>query len=285
MTSVDSISKISQKEFITKYQKPGLPVVVRNITNTWTSKIDFTPQFFREKFGNCVTNFEGKEYSMSEIMDITEKSTVENPAPYPMKFNLLTQLRDILPLMKPLHFNIAQPNWIYSKLFPKNKMGNSIDLFIGGPGNRYTIHKDAYDVHAWLIQLYGEKEVIIFPREQEALMYRGKTGMESFQSPIDISNPDYEKYPKFKEATPLKVTLKAGDAIYIPNGVWHTTQANRHNISIIVDQINSSNFKDWRNDVYHYRKEYSKVKAVIDYSAAVLIGNTCKLGNFLGLKF
>lgn len=285
MTTVDSISNISQREFITKYQKPGLPVVIRNITSTWTSKIDFTPQFFKENFGKHITNFEGKKYTMSEIMDITEQSTVENPAPYPMKFNLLTQLKDILPLIKPLHFNIAQPNWIYSKLFPKNKMGNSIDLFIGGPGNRYTIHKDAYDVHAWLVQLYGEKEVIIFPREQEALMYRGKTGMGSFQSPIDISNPDYEKYPKFKEATPFKVTLKAGDAIYIPNGVWHTTQATKHNISIIVDQINSSNFKAWRNDVYNYRKEYSIVKAVIDYSAAVIIGYTCKLGNFLGVKF
>lgn len=285
MTSIDKRTDLSYKEFIEKYEKPGIPVVLQNATNVWKSNLMFTPEYFKKNFGDRITKHENREYTMSEILDIAASSTKENPAPYPIKFNLMTQLPEILPLMNPLHLNLARPNWLNSKIYPKNKLGNAIDLFIGGPGNHYSVHKDAYDVHAWLIQLYGEKEVTVFPREQEPLMYPGKSGIAASRSPISIANPDYEKYPKFKEATPLSVTLKAGEVIYIPNGIWHTTRATVHNISIIVDQVNNSNYKTWRKDIYDYKREYNKPKAVFDYLAATVIGNACRLGQLVGMKF
>lgn len=285
MKTIDIKKEISHKEFINNYQKPGIPLVVENATNSWEAHLMITPEYLKQHFGDRITKHGDRAYTMTEILDITARSTKENPAPYPIKFNLLTQLPELLALMKPLHLNLAYPNWLNSKIYPKNKLGNSIDLFIGGPGNRYSVHKDAYDVHAWLIQLYGEKDVIVFPREQEELMYKGKSGLSESRSPIDIANPDYEKYPKFKQATPLRVTLKAGDAIYIPNGIWHTTMANQHNMSIIVDQVNGSNFKTWRKDIYNYKREYSKPRAVFDYSAATVIGGACRMGEILGMKF
>lgn len=285
MTTLDKRSDLTYTEFINEYQNKGIPVVLTNATSIWKSDKMFTPEYLKENFGDRKTKYENREYSLSEILDIAAESTVENPAPYPIKFNLLTQLPELLQHMDPLHLNLARPNWLNSKIYPKNKLGNSIDLFIGGPGNYYSVHKDAYDVHAWLIQLYGEKEVIIFPREQEPLMYPGIGGIMESRSPINISNPDYVKYPKFKEATPLSVTLKAGEVIYIPNGIWHTTRATMHNISIIVDQVNSSNYKTWRKDIYEYKKAHSKFKAVIDYLAATAIGTYCKTSELFGKKF
>lgn len=277
MTGIDRRSDISYKEFIDSYQKPGIPVILENATMAWKSNLMFTPDYFRERFGTRETYHENRKYTMAEILDIAAKSTKENPAPYPIKFNLLTQLPEIFEDMSPLDLNLIKPNWFNSRIFPKHKMSHSIDLFIGGPGNRYSIHKDSYDVHAWLMQLYGEKDVIVFPRDQEKLMYPGKSGIMASRSPIDISRPDYEKYPEFKKATPIRATLKAGEVIFIPNGIWHTTMADHHNISIIVDQLNSSNYKTWRKDVYEYKKEHNKIKAIMDYAAATAIGNLCKV--------
>jgi histone arginine demethylase JMJD6 len=285
MTTVERRTNISYKEFIEEYQNKGIPVVLENATEAWPSRLMFTPEYFRANFGDHITKHENREYTMSEILDITATSTTENPAPYPIKFNLLTQLPEVLTHMNPLHLNLMRPNWLSSKIYPKNKLGNSIDLFIGGPGNYYSVHKDAYDVHAWLIQLYGEKEIIMYPRDQESLLYPGKGGIMESRSPINISNPDYEKYPKYKKATPLSITLKAGEVIYIPNGIWHTTKATVHNISIIIDQVNNSNYKAWRRDIYIYKKDYSKFRASMDYLAATAIGNICRLGQLLGKKY
>src|SRR5690606_27887677 len=103
--------------------------------------------------------------------------------------------------------------------------------------------------------------------------------------PIDFSNPDYKKYPNYKNATPIRARLKAGEVMYIPSGVWHTTMAYGQNISTIIDQMNSSNYKAWRNDVYTYKAMHNKPRAVVDYIAATVIGACCRVGDKLGVKF
>ncbi|WEK21134.1 MAG: cupin-like domain-containing protein [Candidatus Pedobacter colombiensis] len=284
METIDRRANLSYEEFINEYQKPGIPVVLVNATNVWKSNLMFTPEYFKKNFGDRITYHSNTKYTMSEILDIAANSTKTNPAPYPIKFDLLTQLPEVLTEMDPINLNLAKPNWLLNKVFPEKKMDHRIDLFIGGPGNHYTIHKDVYNVHAWLIQLYGEKEVILFPRDQEDLMYAGKLGVQRCVSPIDISNPDFEKYPKFKDASPIKTTLKAGEVIYIPSGIWHTTMANVHNISIIVDQLNSTNYKGWKKEVYYYKAHYNKSKAIFDYCAATVIGKVCLIGEFFGIN-
>jgi len=283
MVTVDRRSDITYKQFIKEYQKTGKPVILENATKVWKANLMFTPDFFREKFGHVTTVSSDKEYTVSEILELTANSTKENPAPYPLKFNILRELKDMLPLMEPLNLNLVKPNWLESRIL-KNRLNNGMDLHIGGAGNHYPLHKDAYDVHAWLIQLYGDKNVYIYPKEQEELMYAGVGGMLESRSPIDISNPDYEKYPRFIEATPTIVTLKPGEVLYIPSGVWHTTMAYKQNISTIIDQVNSSNYKGWRRTVYAYKKYFNKKRAIVDYMAATAIGNVFKIKERLGMK-
>lgn len=284
METIERRSDISYKEFVEAYQNKGIPVILENATKVWKDNLMFTPAFFKEKFGNRNAKFSNQEYTIAELLDLTASSTKEHPAPYPIKFNILTQLPELLDLMNPLHFNLVKPNWLKSKAL-SNKLGNAMDLHIGGIGNSYEMHKDAYDVHAWLIQLYGEKEVIVFPREQEALLYPKTGGILESRSPINILDPDYEKYPRFKEATPIRAILKAGEVMYIPSGIWHTTIAHGQNISTIIDQVNNSNYKAWRRDVYVYKKHHNKYRAILDYAAATLIGNTCRIAEFFGKKF
>jgi len=282
MTIIDRRSNISYKEFIEEYQKPGKPVILENATEAWAENKIFTPDFFRENFGNSTTTFATEQYTVSRILDLTEKSTLENPAPYPVKFKIKEQMPRLLEYMDPINMNLCKPNWLHAKIL-KNKLSDTMDLHIGGIGNAYELHKDTYDVHAWLVQLYGEKEVIVFPKEQEELMYPGKGGMLASRSSVNITNPDYEKYPRFREATPISSIIKAGEVFYIPSGVWHTTKAYGQNISTIIDQMNSSNFKAWRNDVYSYKAYHNKQKAVVDYVAASLIGFACKIGDIIGM--
>lgn len=284
-TAVDRVSNLPYKKFVQKYQKTGTPVIFEDATKIWNNKEDvFTPKFFKEKFGDRITKFKDKVYTITDILDLTAASTKEIPAPYPVKFNVLTKLPELLSYMQPLNMNYLKPNWLKAKVF-KGRLMNEMDLHIGGIGNSYEVHKDAYHVHAWLIQLYGEKEVIVFPRGQEDRLYAGKKGLLASRSPVNISNPDYDKYPKFKDIVQIKETLKAGQVMYIPSGMWHTTMAYGQNISTIIDQMNSSNFNNWLKDVYSYKAHYSKPRAVLDFVAATAIGAACWIGDKTGVKF
>lgn len=284
ITTIDRRSNLSYKEFIEKYQKPGIPVILENATDVWKSNKIFTPEFFKEHFGKRSTGFLDREYTVSQMLDLTKNSSKENPAPYPVKFKIKSSMPELLDYMDPIDLNMIKPNWLESRML-KGRLTNDMDLHIGGAGNNYEIHKDTYDVHAWLIQLYGEKEVIVFPRDQEKFMYPKTGGLLESRSSVNFMAPDYEKYPKFREATPIKAIVKAGEVFYIPSGIWHTTVAYGQNISTIIDQVNNTNYKPWRRDVYVYKKHHNKYRAAVDYAGATVIGNICRLGELAGKKY
>ncbi|MFC5412530.1 cupin-like domain-containing protein [Larkinella bovis] len=279
---IEKVGAISYDQFIENYVKPGKPVVFKNASASWKSKRAFDPDFFREHFGDYKTTHKDKVYTMNEVLDITEKSTAENPAPYPMAFELRSQLPEFLAMLDPIHMNYAYPNWFRSRLIPQGRFGNDMQLYIGGVGNQYVLHKDLFHTNAWVTQLYGEKKFIAYPREQEDLLYPENRGT---RSPINYLKPDYEKYPKYREATPHSVVLKAGETIYIPNGIWHTTVATCHNISIIVEQLNATNFSEWKQDIADYMKPRSAFKSIVQYGYAEAIGSLCKLREMAGKKF
>lgn len=281
MQQVEKISSLPYEQFVDKYLKPGIPVVLTDASACWQSNTMFTPDFFREKFGDVTTEYQGQAYSMREILALTEQATPEKPAPYPMLFEIPEQLPELLPLLDPVHLNYCVPNWFRNKYMPYNKLGNNMHLFIGGVGNQYSLHKDMYHTNAWITQLHGRKEFVVFPREQDELMHAEGLG---FISPIDILRPDFDKYPRYRKATPVHVVLEPGETIFIPNGIWHTTVAKTHNISLIVDQLNRHNYPQWLRDAYSYSARSSKLKAAAVYCYAGALGLLCQLTEKLGAQ-
>ena len=44
-------------------------------------------------------------------------------------------------------------------------------------------------------------------------------------SPVDILNPDYERFPLFGEAVPLRCRIERGEFLFLPSGWWHEVQS------------------------------------------------------------
>jgi hypothetical protein len=97
-----------------------------------------------------------------------------------------------------------------------------------GNDSRVAPHYDESDNIACVVG--GRRRFILFPTEQVANLYVGpieRTIAGQPVSMVDLDAPDYDAFPKFRQAErhALVADLEPGDAIYIPALWWHAVQA------------------------------------------------------------
>lgn len=97
-------------------------------------------------------------------------------------------------------------------------------------GNRSTIstHFDVSDNVACVAA--GRRRFTLFPPDQIHNLYVGpldRTVAGQPTSMVELNAPDFERFPRFREAlgTALTAELEPGDAIYIPALWWHQVEA------------------------------------------------------------
>ncbi|WP_332368962.1 cupin-like domain-containing protein [Spirosoma telluris] len=98
----------------------------------------------------------------------------------------------------------------------------------------------------------------------------------------DIWNPDLEKYPLFAKATPVSFVVGPGETLFIPCGWWHTARSLTPTISVALDSLNASNWKNFMNEVdmnmQKHRPKLAKVVQGYLSIAGSLLGGLEKAG-------
>ena len=66
----------------------------------------------------------------------------------------------------------------------------------------------------------------MYAPDQSKYVYpkKGAKNIANSSTIPDIENPDFEKFPLFKKANPIRFVLKAGEMLFVANGWWHTTK-------------------------------------------------------------
>jgi peptidyl-lysine (3S)-dioxygenase / protease len=103
-------------------------------------------------------------------------------------------------------------------------------LWIGGAGQRSTIHNDSY--HNFNAQLIGTKRFILFDPCQHDAIYPEYCHRGMWASPIDPLAPDLSKYPNFAKAQGFGCTLTEGEVLYVPRFWWHYVEAMTTSVNI-----------------------------------------------------
>ena len=254
-------SNLSYEEFTTEYLYAHKPVIITDAIAQWKAVSRWTPEFFKTEFGGLKFQIsdgekgqklyeEGgtSEYTMAGFIDRVLESTEDNPAPY-FRNRILGDLfpsltEDVKPLPKYLFPNWLPDHYLVEDVGKALNRGAAIELYIGGKGASFPVlHYDGLAVHAFLMQIYGRKQFILYPPEQERFLYPSPE-KENLSSVNSVDKPDLARFPLFAKAEPTTFVLESGQTVFIPSHWWHTTKMLTPSISISFNVVNQSNWHE-----------------------------------------
>ncbi|NEQ68256.1 MAG: cupin-like domain-containing protein [Symploca sp. SIO2D2] len=239
--SIERVSKLSAREFKRKYFGPGQPVIITDAIESWEARSLWSPNYFKENFGDIKVIVQIREVDKAcepsyflekgqeEEMTIREylKEVESNPEVGVIRYIVEMPITDVIPITK----TQIKPLDYYSEAI-RRLADRKIFFWMGHTGCCTVIHYDA--LPNFNIQIWGRKKWVIFPKDQQDLLYTPSYLSLNYFSPINYENPDYEKYPKYKEATPIEFVLEPGETLYLPSGWAHYVRSLDFSISLNI---------------------------------------------------
>ena len=125
---------------------------------------------------------------------------------------------------------------LLSDCLPTFALDNSLDLLDRSVvpriwiGNAIQVHTHCDFSNNIACVLAGRRRFTLFPPEQLPNLYPAPMDITLAGVPIStvpLRNPDFERYPRFRQALAAARTieLEAGDALFIPYGWWHHVES------------------------------------------------------------
>ncbi len=276
---------MSYDEFAEKHLFANYPVVIGDACKDWPAKDKFTPDFFKEHYASRDVKVQGTWFKLGDYIELMMTSTEDNPAPYPCKLQIDRDYPELLPDVTP-RFSYALPDRTHSKLLPEQFLGgaDTLEIFFGSPGGRFPyMHYDYMCLHAYITQLYGQKEFTVIPPSQTEFVYPDPAN--PWMSMVDVvGKPDLEKFPLYKKATPISFVVGPGETMFIPCGWWHTAHSVTPTISVALDCLNASNWGNFMGEVDLMMSRQKPLKAKMAKAFLGVLGGVFAATEKVGIR-
>lgn len=239
-TRIAEFKSIDLEQFKTRIESRHEPAVLRGLVADWPlvqesrrSTVEFADYLSARDNGARVRAFLGQpgirgRYFYSAKVDGLNFESAETTVS-----NLLKTLLDPAEKDRSIYMGSTGTTHMLPRFSAENPMP-LVDpskaeprIWIGNE-SRVAPHYDEADNIACVV--CGRRRFILFPTEQVENLYVGPIDRTIAGQPIsmvDLEAPDYERFPKFREAErhSLVADLEPGDAIYIPALWWHSVHA------------------------------------------------------------
>ena len=265
-TEIDRLewSTLRPRQFEREYSLRLRPAIVSGAIDHWSARTKWTPGYFRERYASLVVSVDGRNWRLGELIDEILSSTPQRPAAY-LRNQLLADLpSELLVDVSPMP-ECTQPNWLESRAIPASKPLTYVELYIGGAGAVFPIlHYDNLHTHAFLMQIYGEKEYLVLAPDQGRLLYP-EDGASNNSRIGDLDHPDLERFPLFDQARGIRFRLRPGETLFVPAGWWHTARILSTSITVSVNAANRANWSAFREDYVRGRTSRWRAELLKSY--------------------
>lgn len=240
------VESLTAEDFLADHLAPGRPVVVRGTLNSWKVPPPWGLTWLKERFGDYEVPLFDTLFSMEELVTFadyvdTHTGRGEDTSVPPYLRWFTQQQHDQMLTADEAFGELADdwdvPSWLPRGDFVFPPAPGPLDatrdpfpakgMFVCGAGGRTRLHVDPWASDACLCQVTGDKRFVMFPPEAGQFLTDGAGGT------VDLDAPDAERFPDWEKAVPvLDEVLSPGDAIFIPQGWYHTAIALQDSVSL-----------------------------------------------------
>jgi hypothetical protein len=255
--SIARVERISDDQFFEIYYTKNTPVLITGIMGDWPALGKWTPEFFRQRFGNEAIEVMGDRnndpeyeincYHHKKVMKFSD--FIEQIECHQSTNDIYLTANNHL-LDRPIAAELYQDISIFPEyLVPSRKRG-FIYLWFGPRGTVTPLHHDA--VNVLFAQVHGSKKFILVSPNETPNLYN-EIGV---YSSVNCEMPDFDRHPKFKRVTKIEFNLHPGEVLFIPVGWWHYVRSLATSISLSFTNFKYSNSFIWHHPqmVQVYRK-------------------------------
>jgi len=237
--------ELSYKQYLKDYVAANRPVVIQDAAPGWTALRTWTPEFFKNTFGDQTVDVTyGVQQKLGDVIDGVLASTAQKPGPYLHKVIIHQHMPALLPDLLPEN-EYAFPMRYCSPLMPKRfrRPDGYLKLLIGGVGGKFPLmHYDSDNAHAVITEIYGDKEFVLFAPEDSSCVYPHPKSPSTSQID-DLDHVDLARFPDFPKATQYRVVIGPGECIFVPSRWWHAARVVTTSISVCTNMMHSTNWK------------------------------------------
>jgi lysine-specific demethylase 8 len=240
---IERVHAPSAHTFQRDFVRANRPVVITGIAGEWPALKRWTPDYLAATFPEASVVFtswesdnpknDPRDYYEKRRKHRTQLSNFVASINTGQDFsrNYITQF-PLFREMPQLKEDIGSLDDLMNVSHPLSQRFKKHPTMWLGPAHTVTpIHFDGAD--NLLVQIYGRKKLTLIPPAQSDCLYYPclRLGHVHY-SPVDIEEPDYDQFPKYRDATPTEVTLEPGDILFIPVRWWHHARSLDTSISL-----------------------------------------------------
>ncbi len=224
LASIETLPANEVQAFKSHYYPSNIPVVIKGLSAAWPAHTLWSWDHFKDLIGSVKVGIYNNVKSNAY-------TPVNQADAYVTFGEYIDMIRNGHSEWRIFLFNLFHhaPELINDFVWPEHLMKGFIKrfpmLFAGGAGAITHMHFDMDLSHILHTQFCGRKRVLLFPLQQQHLLYRKPFEVMTM---IDFSNyhswkgnEKYDNFPALQFAQGYEVILERGDTLFLPSGYWH----------------------------------------------------------------
>ena len=249
---VEKRSALSREEFLERYVRACRPVVLTDVTHDWPAMHRWSPADLRRRFGEQTVEIQDgrdadpryEENKLAHRRNVPLAPFVDRVlAGGPTNDYYMTANNEVLrtPQFAPLLDDIGS----LPPACDRTQLAQRSSFWFGPAGTRTPLHHDT--LMLFHTQVVGRKRWrLVSPLETPKLYnYNGVF------SPIDVDQPDLNRYPLFDQVTVLDVVVEPGETMFLPLAWWHQVLSLDVSLSFSYSNLDIPNNFEYRNPDIH----------------------------------
>jgi len=216
--TIPRIAPPTREAFYEQYIRPRRPVIVTGLLAKWPGTRLWSPEYFRDIYGDVRVSVAGRQRDGNLVMDLERGLNYREMALRDYVASMATDplyvVAEIKRFPQRFHDELREPEYCKGAMWRRSKLwfgsrGTITQTHRGAPENLYSVVR-------------GHKRFVLYPPSQTRRVYPYSllSKLPNF-SPVDPWRPDYTRYPLFRDAEPYVADLHDGDTLFIPTFWWH----------------------------------------------------------------